>query len=61
MDTTADPCEDFYQYACGQWNNKHVIPEEEHSYDTFHKLQDELKVTLRRKLTRMMTSLMTYA
>ena len=28
MDRTVDPCEDFYQYACGGWINATTIPQD---------------------------------
>ena len=28
MDPSAQPCQDFFQYACGSWNRKHFIPED---------------------------------
>ncbi|EDW29684.1 GL14909 [Drosophila persimilis] len=47
MDMTADPCEDFFQYACGTWNKVHPIPEDRSSISTFEVLSDQQQVILR--------------
>ena len=47
MDRNADPCHDFFQYACGSWNRKHVIPEDRSSISTFEVMADQLQVILK--------------
>ncbi|KAI1296489.1 Neprilysin-2 [Halotydeus destructor] len=50
MDLSADPCTDFFQYACGSWNKKHMIPEDRSSVSTFEVLADELQIILKDKI-----------
>ncbi|KAH8362537.1 hypothetical protein KR084_013065 [Drosophila pseudotakahashii] len=47
MDLNSDPCEDFFQYACGTWNKMHPIPEDRSSISTFEVLSDQQQVILR--------------
>lgn len=47
MDATVDPCEDFFEYACGSWNKVNDIPEDRSSYDTFSKLRDIIHMQIK--------------
>lgn len=47
VDQTADPCSDFFQFACGQWNREHPIPDERTKYDMFTMLNDALQDRLK--------------
>ncbi|NWI46155.1 NEP protein, partial [Picathartes gymnocephalus] len=56
MDPSARPCQDFYQYACGGWLKRNVIPETSSRYSNFDILRDELEVVLKDVLDTPSTS-----
>jgi putative endopeptidase len=50
IDKTADPCTDFFQYACGNWMKNNPIPATETRWGSFNTLADENNYLLWKEL-----------
>ncbi|XP_055613594.1 neprilysin-like [Uranotaenia lowii] len=50
MDPSADPCDEFYRYACGKWADENPRPQQQSSHNWFGLRQDKVYGIIRDRL-----------
>ncbi|XP_018573332.1 endothelin-converting enzyme homolog isoform X1 [Anoplophora glabripennis] len=57
MDSSFDPCEDFYSYSCNGWVKANPIPDGKSTWGTFQKLEQQNQLVIKHVLEQPMETL----
>ncbi|XP_055944796.1 endothelin-converting enzyme 1-like isoform X2 [Argiope bruennichi] len=55
MDPTIEPCDNFYQFACGNYLSRNTVPDDHYLKSTIQTMQDDMYVTLKKLVEQPVT------
>lgn len=47
LDSSVNPCTNFYEFSCGGWIKNHPIPDSKTSFNQFDRIQDRLNFEIK--------------
>ena len=49
IDYDVEPCDNFYDFACGMWMKRHVVPDDRSNLYTYGVLRDQVSIIVKCK------------
>ncbi|KAG8189068.1 hypothetical protein JTE90_025500 [Oedothorax gibbosus] len=56
MNPMVEPCDNFYEFACGNYINRNTVPDDHYTKSTMQTMEEDVYVTIKKMMERPVTS-----